>query len=385
MDKKNYIDYIVRYFPLLFFLFITLFILVKFLMIVLFRAAFEPQFILNLTPYYLLSGTNSLDLLLLSLLVVIFDVYLHINVSKKNLMLSFIPTIIMLSGLGISIASGTLDASYVIHFLIFGCLILIALIDQKQILIFQESNVTPKIEQVVTKTTKDNSFLGMEAPDRQFPIFGQPQAIRIEGLDELLTLHKQTLIDLRTVLKEDIKITQNLMGDLEKKTEKINILSEELEQRRKNLIEDEKLYRNRFSPHTSTIIEKKPVVTKVKPITEEKTEEILDNEPTMLNDFLGSAVVVKRGVLKQVSKPFLELLGYDLGTLLEKNIADFIAPENISEFKKEYTNKLKSKTTSSYDTVFLTKDNKKIHVEITMRPMMRDKKTVDLILIRKLK
>lgn len=382
MDKHNYIKYIIRYFPLLFFLSIAIFILIKFVFIVLFRAAFEPEFIFDLTPYYLLSGVNSLDLLLLSLLVIIFDVYLHFKVGKKNLMISFIPTGIMLAGLGISIASGKMDASYILHFLIFGCLLLIALIDQKQILMLQDMDVTPKIEQVVTKTAADKSFVGMESPDRQFPIFGQP--LRIEGLDEILTLHKQTLTDLRTVLKDDLQRTQNMMGTLERKTEKLNFLSEEIERRRKNLIEDEKLFRERLFSHINENIKVKPVVTDVRSISKEKTEENKINQPTMLDDFLGSAVIVKRGILKQVSQPFVELLGYDSNTLLEKNLVDLIAPESLPEFEKNYSNKTKGKLIFSYKTVFITKDNKKIHVEITIKPMIYDKKAVDLILVRNL-
>ena len=382
MEKDNYIKYIIRYFPFLFFLIITVFIFFKFIFIVLFSAAFEPQFIFDLTPYYLLSGVNSLDLLLLSLLVIIFAVYLHFRVSKKNLMLSFIPTGIMLAGIGIAIGTRDMDASSILHYLIFGCLIIIALIDQKQFLIFQDMEITPKIEQVVTKTTKDNSFVGMESLDRPFPIFGQP--LRIEGLDEILTLHKQTLIELRTVLKDDIQRAQNVMESLEKKTEKLNVLSEEIESRRKNLIEDEKLFRNRLMSLNNEDIKVKTFETNIELILEDKTMEKKIDQPTMLDDFLGSAIIVKRGVLKEVSRPFLELLGYDSNTLIEKNLVDLIAPESLSDFEKDYSNKLKGKPISSYETVLLTKDNKKIHVEVTIKPMIYNKNAVDLILVRKL-
>lgn len=382
MEKDDYIKYIIRYFPVIFFLIIAIFILIKFVFIVLFRAAFEPQFIFDLTPYYLLSGVNSLDLMLISLLIIIFDVYLHFKVSKKNLIYSFIPTCIILAGLGIRIASVEVDGAYALHYLVFSCLLFIALIDQKQILKFQDMNITPKIEQVVTKTTADNSVVGMEIPDRQFPSFGQP--IRIEGIDEILALHKQTLVDLRTVLKDDINRAQNLMGDLEKKSEKLNILSEEIETRRKNLIEDEKVFRNRSGHPIKETIKVSPVETKVKTILEQKPLETKIKQPTMLDDFLGSAAVVKRGILKQVSQPFVDLVGYESNTLIEKNLVDLIAPESLHEFEKNYSNKSKVESITSYKTVLLTKYNKKINVEITIKPMIYDKKAVDLILIRTL-
>ena len=382
MENEKYIKPIIRYFPLLFFLLIAIFILIKFVFIVLFRAAFEPAFIFDLTPYYILSGINSVDLLLISLLVVIFDVYLHFKVSKKNLMFSFIPTSIMLIGLGIRITGGAVDVSYSLHYIIFGCLLFIALIDQKQILKFQDMDVTPKIEKVVTKTAADKSVIGIESPDQQFPIFGQP--LRIEGLDELLSLNKQTLNDIRSVLKVDLQRAQNMMDELERKTERINYLSEEIEQRRKNLIEDEKLFRDHIISSTTEKSKAKSVATNAGPNFIEKTEETKINQPTMLDDFLGSAAIVKRGALKKVSQPFVELLGFDSNTLLEKNLVDLIVPECLSEFEKNYSNKPNDKLISSYNTVLLTKDNRKIHVEITIKPIIFDKIGVDLLLIRNL-
>jgi PAS domain S-box-containing protein len=360
----------------------AIFIFFKFIFIFLFRAAFEPQFIFDLTPYYLLSGTNSLDLLILSLLVVLFAVYLHFKISKKNLMISFIPTVIMLAGIGIAVISREVDASYIFHYFVFGSLMVIAIIDQKQFLMFQDMEITPKIEKIVTKTTKDNSFVGIESPDRPFPIFGQP--LKIQGLDEILTLHKQTLIDLRTVLKDDIQRARNVMENLEKKTEKINILSEEIESRRKNLIEDEKLFRERLMSINNDYIKSKPILTNIQLITEEKSVDNKIDQPTMLDDFLGSAIIVKRGVLKQVSQPLVELLGYSSDTLLEKNLVDLIAPEFRSDFEKDFSNYLSKTSVTSFKTALSTKYNKKIHVEFIIKPSIYDKKAVDLILVRQL-
>jgi PAS domain S-box-containing protein len=297
-------------------------------------------------------------------------------------MISFIPTGIMLAGIGIAIMIREIDGSYILHYLIFGCLLIIAIIDQKQFLMFQDMDITPKIEKIVTKTSKDNSFVGIESPDRPFPIFGQP--LKIEGFDEILTLHKQTLIELRTVLKDDIQRARNAMENLEKKTEKINILSEEIESRRKNLIEDEKLFRNHLMSFNKEDVKVKPIETNIELITEDKTVENRIDQSTMLDDFLGSAIIVKRGVLKEVSQPFVELLGYDSNTLLEKNLVDLIAPECLPDFEKNFSNELNLTSVSTFKTILLTKDNKKIHVEIIIKPSIYDKKAVDLILVRKL-
>ena len=61
---KKIVDYFIWYFPLCFFVFLVLFMFVKFIFIFFFRAGFEPRFMFDLTPYYLLTGVNNLHLLL---------------------------------------------------------------------------------------------------------------------------------------------------------------------------------------------------------------------------------------------------------------------------------------------------------------------------------
>ena len=113
------INYFLWYFPICFFLFITIYICVKFIFIFFFRASYEPEFIYDLTPYYILSGTNNLQLLFLSIIVLISNVFLHIKLSKKNLLFSFLSTGTMLAGLGLRIATEEIAVSNFFHYLIF--------------------------------------------------------------------------------------------------------------------------------------------------------------------------------------------------------------------------------------------------------------------------
>ena len=383
MKRDNFIKYFIRYFPLIFFLVITIFILIKFIFIVLFRAAFEPQFIFDFTPYYLLSVVNSMDLLLLSLLVIIISTYLHFKVSKKNLMLSFIPTGIMLSGLGIRIAGGEISEYYFFHYFIFVNLLVIAIIDQKQILMFSDMVVRFRSEPVITNTVIEKPInSGVDNSDLPVSVFGRP--LRIEGLNEILSMHKETLIEIRAMIKDNTQRAQAIMKELEKKSEKLDYLSKEIEERRKNLVEEEKLFRRHILSSFNEKIQVKPTINKNGLINHGLRKEENNNQPTMLDDFLGSAAILKEGILKQVNQPFVKLLGYETDFLLDKNLIDFIPPESLYDFEKSYSNKSKDKQIFSCNTVFLTQDNKKIHVEITIKPMIYDKKVVDLLLVRNL-
>ena len=136
MDQRNLVIWNI---PFYFFIFLGFFLTLKFIFIFFFRAAFEPKFIFELTPFYFLAGMNNLQLIFLSLLVVASDMYFHINLSKKNLYRSFIPTSCMLTGLGLGIISNAVSISNLPQYLFFGLLLFILIIDHRRTLIFPET------------------------------------------------------------------------------------------------------------------------------------------------------------------------------------------------------------------------------------------------------
>ena len=136
MDQRNIVIWNI---PFYFFIFLGFFLTLKFIFIFFFRAAFEPRFIFELTPFYFLSGMNNLQLIFLSLLVVASDMFFHINLSKKNLYRSFIPTSCMLAGLGLGIITNAVSISNLPQYLIFGLLLFILVIDHRRTLIFAET------------------------------------------------------------------------------------------------------------------------------------------------------------------------------------------------------------------------------------------------------
>ena len=381
---KKIIDYILWYFPFSFFVFIAIFMSIKFIFIFFFRATFEPGFMFDFTPYYLLTGENNLHLIFLSLILIWFNVYFHLNVSKKNLFYSFIPTGIMLTGLGIKVATLNMIGDSILHYLVFGCLLIIALIDHKHTLMFPDTITVPKREVEKVKLVKEKPIItGAEPHAPVVPVF--EKLVHIEGIDEILDLHKQTLFDLRGMLKDDLQRAQKIMNELDRKTRKIDHLAEEMEERRKNLVEEEKLFRSRFIATLKENIYIKPIKSDGGATSENKGDNKTSEQPTMLNDYIGSAAIIKRGILKQVNRPFIELLGYDKETLLQKSLLDFVAPEGISGIEGYYLNKLKGEAVTTYETVLLTIDNKKINVRITIKPTTHAGEKADMVFVRDLK
>ena len=132
-------DDIIWHLPFFFFIFLSIFISFKFLFIFFFRAAFEPGFIFELTPFYIFSGVNNLQLLFLSSFVVVYDTYLHIKSTRENLLRSIIPTGIMLSGLGLGVITKEISVSNLPSYLLFGLLLMTVLIDHRRTLIHAET------------------------------------------------------------------------------------------------------------------------------------------------------------------------------------------------------------------------------------------------------
>jgi hypothetical protein len=124
----------IEYFPFAFFIFLSSFLITKSLFILLFNASFSPSFILKLTPLYLISSINEFQLLFFSLLIVIVDTYLHVRDTRKNLLYSFIPTLIMSISVSIVIASNAISVEYTAYYLLFFLLLTILLIDNQRLL-----------------------------------------------------------------------------------------------------------------------------------------------------------------------------------------------------------------------------------------------------------
>ncbi len=59
---------------------------------------------------------------------------LHLQSSKRNLLLSFPPTALILTSIGFTMMFNPMDLSYAFHYVLFGCLLLVVLIDYQYVL-----------------------------------------------------------------------------------------------------------------------------------------------------------------------------------------------------------------------------------------------------------
>jgi len=368
-------------FPCCLFIFFSIYLLVKFVFIFFFRAAFEPKFIFELTPFYLLSGLSNVQLGLLSLMVILTDMYLHLRSGKRNLLLSFLPTSMMLSSLGFTIMFSPMDIAYVYHYGLFGCLLLIVLIDYQYVLKGVETPIMPhKKEPVAMKIMAKEP-----ASVRVKSIFAKNAKVNQQPQTSLLS---EITVELKKVSDTILQKMQTMLEDLERKTVRIEKLENDIEERRRNLINQEKMFTDRVIPYFESKekiqIDEKNLVRNIpaddKIFMKEKMEDRL-----IIDDTNEVVAVVQRGIFKQISNSFADFLGYESTELLQKSFFVFIAPHGFEDARKYYLNRLKGVTSNSFRTVLLTKEHTELLVEITVTPTIYKGDAAEFLSVKEVK
>lgn len=367
-------------FPNCFLLFFSLYLLVKFFFIFFFRASYEPAFLFHLTPLYLLSGVSNIQLLLLSLLLMVVDLYLHLRMSKRNLLLSFLPTSLMISGVGITIMYSSLDILYILHYFIFGCLLIVVLIDYHYVLkgidpsaVLRKKETVPirRIQQEPDIIQKKPLFLQSAKQIKQHPV----------------VLSQDRIVELKNVSESILQKMHIILDDLERKTLQIARLEEKLDEQQ-TLIHNNKIAtRENVSP--STLQERLPYIEKQSVQHISTAEELVLKKKIenhlVIDEMNDIVVVVQRGIFKEVSNSFAGFLGYERTELLQKNFFVFIAPRGYGDARKYYLNRLKGVTSNSFRTILLTKTNTEVLVEITVTPTIYNGDSAEFLCIKEIK
>lgn len=96
------------------------------------------------------------------------------------------------------------------------------------------------------------------------------------------------------------------------------------------------------------------------------------------------AAIVQRGKLKQINQSFAELFGYNAEEIVEESLFDFIVSEGFSDIEKYYLRRLKGEKIDSYVTMFHTKQNGKMAVEVSTEPINYRGEKAEIVLFKKL-
>ncbi len=307
---------------------------------------------------------------------------LHLQSSKRNLLLSFLPTALMIIGAGFTIMFNPMDLAYLFHYVLFGCLLLIVLIDYQYILKGVDApRFFKRKEPVPLQISEHEPVLASRAPlffAKNVKPVQQPPG----------TLAPENVADLKIISDAMVQRMQNVLNDLEKKAARIEQLEDKIQQQHTIPFSAEKT----FPPSPTPLPEaaEKTPVTKEKLInticSEEKIilKERIENH-LIIDEMDHVVAVVQRGIFRDISNSFADFLGYNRTELLQKNFFVFIAPRGFNDARKYYLNRLKGIATNSFKTVLLTKEQTEIPVEITVVPTVYKGDSAEFISIKEIK
>ncbi len=169
--------------------------------------------------------------------------------------------------------------------------------------------------------------------------------------------------------KEKLKITKQ-KNNFIRWREKLENLESDIESRHKWVINKEKALK-KYSPELDRNI------SRINSDDEKFNSDIFNQ----IND---CAAVIQRGVFKQINSSFADLLGYKNSEIVDKSIFDFIDQEGLPGVEEYYFNRLKGDEVSDFDTLFLAKDNSKISVEVSSKPVVFNGEKAEIVVFKKI-
>jgi PAS domain S-box-containing protein len=348
-------------FPTCLLIFLSIYLLVKFIFIFFFSAAYEPHFIFEFTPLYLLSGVSNAQLLSLSLMAMIVDLLLHLRSGKRNLLLSFLPTTVMLSSIGFVVMVSPMDLSYVFHYSLFGVFLLVVLIDYQSVLKGVETPMMRRKKEPISMNIAKEEPLVIQ---RRF-LFTKNAKLSQRPAEPFVA---ESILELKKVSDAILQNMQVIVDDLERKTVRIERLEQVFEEQ-KNLIQHEKMFPKQgissFQPKEKVCFDGKKLERHISTEEEIVLKEKIENHLIIdgMNDIVA---VIQRGIFKEISNAFADFLGYERTELLQKNFFVFISPRGFEDARKYYLNRLKGVTANTFRTVLLTKERSELLVEVTV-------------------
>ena len=365
MPKTN----VYQRFPLYFFMFLSIFVSVKFIFIFLFKTAFEPVFIFELTPFSMAGSFDNTQLLFISAMVLTLNTYLHHRGDKQSLTYSFLLTSFLLLGIGLNVSFREFKTTNILHYLIFCCFLTIIVIDFRNIAEYEETTDKQKdgekmqvtqTSDALLKTTVRNFFrvlpgksekrIHTPKPTGKTGVLtdrsvDSPQSFTVGELDKT----QRHVKPLATVARFNIK------------TEKIKRIENRIDMLKQEYpIDDSYLPDLRLKYLGETL------------------------ERNVLGDIKEGVVIVQRGKIKKVNHVFEELFGFKNRYLVDKKFIDLVDLAHLGDVRRYYLNRLKNKKTATYRTVLLKNNGEKIKVNISTETIPYEGGDADKLIIKEL-
>jgi PAS domain S-box-containing protein len=226
---------------------------------------------------------------------------------------------------------------------------------------------------------KNGTLIKQSGTEKKSRFFSDPFGYVRQRRDLDMKIHelenrKKELETAEAQFLNEKKIFDTRIQEFSNWRDKLEQLEMEIEKRRQELMKQDQLF----------ITETPPVPLEDHPVQPEGVESSSSEMPEYyqsLDNIPQSAAIVQRGILKQINTSFAELIGYPMQEIMERNFFDFIAVEGLAEIERYYLHRLKGESITSYKTVFSTKENQKVFVEVTVKPTIYNGEKAEIAII----
>ena len=220
------------------------------------------------------------------------------------------------------------------------------------------------------KTPKHRDLIGSGLYSFSDFVGGKKRMKEIESLIKELDIREKQVNKLMFKLSKDKKMVNDRRNEFIEWRKKLESLESDLEKRDKELLKQEKLLGECL------------LIAKKDPTQKSNIVKAVEANLNPLEGIQECAVVIQRGILKQVTPSFTELFGYVAEDIVNKSIFDFIVPDGFSTIENYYFKRLKGEDINSFETVFLTKYNTKIPVKVLTRPTSFNSEKAELAIFK---
>jgi PAS domain S-box-containing protein len=226
------------------------------------------------------------------------------------------------------------------------------------------------------------SFTEQPFTNNEFTFFSDPFGFKKQHRE--LNIRKQQ-IEARTSqlnsfekqLMNERKIFNARVEEFCRWREKLELLEAAIEKRRRELMEQEDASLNQSPVFIQKTVPSQPSSIKITPLSIPDSQELF-------NKISESAAIIQRGILKQVNTSFTSLLGYSQDEIVEKSYFDLIAQDGLADIERYYLDRLKGEDVTVYKTVFSTKDNNKLAVEVTIKQIIYNNEKAEIAIVKNL-
>ncbi|DAC72471.1 MAG TPA: hypothetical protein DSN98_05100 [Thermoplasmata archaeon] len=245
------------------------------------------------------------------------------------------------------------------------------------------------IERNYTQPIREQSdpSLGAVSSDEQQPkdkdftffsdLFGfRRQYKELDERKQQLEIRSKELEGLQTQITNDRDTFNTRVEEFSRWREKLELLESAIEKRRQELMAQEDILIERVTAPGF-----QGTVRSSEQETPKRAESAVPMDNETLEKIPQSAAIIQRGILKQINTSFLEMLGYAMDEILEKSFFDFIALEGLADIEKYYLDRLKGDSVSVYKTVFSTKDDNKISVEVSIKQTIYNGEKAEIAIV----